>query len=343
MRPQERTPPPAPTAADGSANWHNLALDSVYSEADSDAAGLTTREAQQRLQHHGPNELPATVRAHPLRRLLAQFNNTLIYFLLSAAVGAWLLGHRVDAVVILVVVLINALVGFIQEGRAEQALDAIRQMISPVASVLRDGVRASLPAAELVPGDVVLLEAGDQVPADLRLVRARALVIDESILTGESVAAEKQPQPVAVDAPLGDRSCMAYSGTLVAAGQGAGVVVATGARAEIGRISKLIGGVETLTTPLLQQINRFGSRFTLIAISVAAALYVFATLLRQYAWDEALLVVVALAVGVVPEGLPAVITITLAIGVQRMATRNAIVRRLPAVETLGSTDRKSVV
>jgi magnesium-transporting ATPase (P-type) len=194
-----------------------------------------------------------------------------------------------------------------------------------------------VPASDLVPGDIVLIEAGDRVPADLRLLRARSLLIDEAVLTGESVAAEKDETPVAENAPLGDRSPMAYSGTMVAAGQGSGVVVATGVNTEIGRISRLLGDVQELTTPLLRQINDFGRRFTWVAIASAAALFVFAVLARGFAWPDALIAVVALAVGVVPEGLPAVITITLAIGVQRMAARNAIVRRLPAVETLGAT------
>ncbi|MCC6946179.1 MAG: HAD-IC family P-type ATPase [Bradyrhizobiaceae bacterium] len=316
---------------------HAETVETVLSACASSPKGLSAAEAAERLSRYGRNELPPPPRRHPLLRFLAQFHNTLIYFLLAASVAAWVLGHVVDAAVIVAVVVVNAVVGFIQEGRAEQALDAIRNMISPKASVLRGGHRISLPAAELVPGDVVLLEPGDQVPADLRLLRTRALLIDEAILTGESVAVEKNEEPVEVDAPLGDRTCMAYAGTIAAAGQGVGVVVATASATEIGRISTLIGEVQTLTTPLLRQINQFGRRFTAVAIAAAALLFVFAIVARDYAWDDALLVVVALAVGVVPEGLPAVITITLAIGVQRMAARRAIIRRLPAVETLGST------
>ncbi|MGE0116886.1 MAG: HAD-IC family P-type ATPase [Dongiaceae bacterium] len=317
--------------------WHSRSIDSVLVALRSKPEGLTADEAAQRLSEHGSNRLPAAPRPHPVLRFLRQFHNTLIYFLLSASVAAWVLGHIVDAAVIVAVVTINAIVGFIQEGKAERALDAIRDMISPKASVRRAGHRMSLPVENLVPGDIVLIEAGDRVPADLRLILTRGLLIDEAILTGESVAAEKREEPVAADAALGDRACMAYSGTLVAAGRGTGVVVGTGTATEIGRISTLIGEVQTLTTPLLRQINRFGQRFTWVAISGAVLLFAFATLVRAYAWDEALIVVVALAVGVVPEGLPAVITITLAIGVQRMAARNAIIRRLPAVETLGAT------
>ena len=299
--------------------------------------GLGAADAAQRLARHGPNVLPAGKTRHPVLRFLQQFNNALIYFMLAGAAAAAALGHWVDTGVILAVVVVNAIVGFLQEGKAENALNAIRGMIAPKAAVLRDGHRVSVPMSELVPGDVVLIEAGDRVPADLRLLRARNLLVDEAILTGESLASSKQEAPVAADAPLGDRRCMAYSGTLVASGQGSGVVVATALDTEIGRISALLGEVETLTTPLLRQINEFGRRFTWFALIGAAALFVFAVLLRGFAWDEALIAVVALAVGLVPEGLPAVITITLAIGVQRMAARNAVIRRLPAVETLGAT------
>ena len=299
--------------------------------------GLSAEDAAQRLARHGPNALPAGKTRHPMLRFLQQFNNALIYFMLAGAAAAAVLGHLIDTGVILAVVVVNAIVGFLQEGKAENALNAIRDMIAPKASVLRDGHRVSVPMSELVPGDVVLIEAGDRVPADLRLLRARNLLVDEAILTGESLASSKQEAPVAADAPLGDRRCMAYSGTLVASGQGSGVVVATALDTEIGRISALLGEVETLTTPLLRQINEFGRRFTWFALIGAAALFVFAVLLRGFAWDEALIAVVALAVGLVPEGLPAVITITLAIGVQRMAARNAVIRRLPAVETLGAT------
>jgi len=299
--------------------------------------GLSASEAASRLSAHGRNELPPPPRQHPALRFLAQFNNALILFLLSAAVLAAFLGHWVDAVVIAAVVTINAVVGFTQEGKAEQALAALQKMLTSTARVRRSGKGMSVAVGELVPGDIVLLEPGDRVPADLRLRQARGMLIDEAILTGESVTAEKSAAPVATSAVLGDRSSMAYSGTLVAAGQGEGVVVATGVRTEIGRISALLGSVDSLTTPLLRQINQFGRRFTWLAISAAALLFVFAVLARGYEWLDALMVVVSLAVGVVPEGLPAVITITLAIGVRRMAARHAIVRRLPAVETLGAT------
>ncbi len=317
--------------------WHAMPAAAARQRLAAGAEGLSAAEAARRLGEHGPNALPEPARRHPLARLLAQFNNALIYFLLVAAAAAAILGHYVDAAVIVAVVVVNAFIGFVQEGKAEAALEAMRKMISPKASVRRDGARRSVAVAELVPGDLVLLEAGDRVPADLRLVRARGLLIDEALLTGESVAAEKLEEPVAADAPLGDRRSMAYSGTLVAAGQASGVVVATGLHTEIGRISSLLESVEQLTTPLLRQINYFGVRFTWVALAVAALVFAFAVWVRGYGWPDALMAVVALAVGAVPEGLPAVITITLAIGVRRMAARNAIIRRLPAVETLGAT------
>ncbi|HET9067527.1 MAG TPA: HAD-IC family P-type ATPase, partial [Amaricoccus sp.] len=209
-------------------------------------------------------------------------------------------------------------------------------LIAPHATVLRDGARESVGVEALVPGDVVLIEAGERVPADLRLLRARGLSIDEAPLTGESVTAAKREVAVGADAPLGDREGMAYSGTLVATGQGTGVVVATGGRTEIGRISRMIADVEPMVTPLLRQIDRFAGSFTRVVLTGAALLFFFAVHMRGFAWVDALMAVVALTVGVVPEGLPAVLTITMAIGVRRMAARRAVVRKLPAVETLGA-------
>jgi magnesium-transporting ATPase (P-type) len=233
-----------------------------------------------------------------------------------------------DTIVILLVVLANAGIGFVQEGRAERALDAIRDMISPQCSVIRDGHRVTLPAEDLVPGDLVVLDAGDRVPADLRLVRARNLSIDEAILTGESVPVEKATAPAPADASLGDRSSMAFSGSFVTAGHGAGIAATTGTLTELGRISEMLGTVETLTTPLVRNMNRFARQLTVAILSLAALVFGFAVLLRSYSAAESFIAVVALAVAAIPEGLPAVMTITLAIGVQRMAARNAIIRRL---------------
>ncbi len=316
---------------------HAQPVDEVIKVLKSSPSGLTEDEATRRLASYGRNQLPAVAGRHPLFRFLRHFHNALIYFLIAAAIAALLLGHIIDAAVIVAVVVINAVVGFVQEGKAEKALNAIRNLIAPHAHLVREGRRVNVPVDEIVPGDIVTLEAGDRVPADLRLMQASSLRIEEAILTGESIAVEKRETPAPKETALGDRHSMAYSGTLVATGQATGVVVATGSETEIGRISTLLREVQPLTTPLLRQINRFGTQFTWITLGVAAALFAFAVLVRGYAWPEALIAVVALAVGAIPEGLPAVITITLAIGVQRMARRNAAIRQLPAVETLGAT------
>lgn len=322
---------PAPDAA-----WHATAADDALARLGSSREGLSAPEAARRLAAHGPNRLPAAKPRSALRRFLAQFANLLIYVLLGAAGVTLLLGHPLDTAVILGVVLVNAVVGFVQEGRAEQALDAIRGMLTPHASVLRDGQRLTIGAEELVPGDVVLLEAGDKVPGDLRLLRARGLAVEEAALTGESVPAQKSADPVAPEAALGDRTCMAFSGTLVAAGQGMGVVVATAAATEIGRISTMLHEVQQLATPLLRQMDAFARRLTGVILGLGVLLFAFAWLVRDYAAESAFMAVVGVAVAAIPEGLPAVLTIGLAVGVRRMAARNAIVRRLPAVETLGA-------
>ena len=316
--------------------WHAAASDEALAALGSLRQGLPAAEVARRLPLCGPNRLPQAARRGPLLRFLLQFHNVFIYVLLASAVVSAALLHLVDALVILGVVVINAIVGFLQEGRAESALEAIRGMIDPRTTVLREGRRQTIAAEDLVPGDLVLLEPGDRVPADLRLVRARNLRIAEAVLTGESVPADKSAEPVRSDAPLADRSCMAYSGTLVAAGQGTGVAVATGPATELGRISRLISEVQTLETPLIREMDRFARQLTLGIVAVSVVVFLVALFLRGYGADEAFVAVVALAVAAIPEGLPAVLTIVLAIGVRRMARRNAIVRRLPAVETLGS-------
>jgi magnesium-transporting ATPase (P-type) len=317
-------------------DWHAQDGETALAALASSPDGLSEHEAKTRLAACGPNELPRPQAQSALKRLLLQFHNLLIYSLLAAAVVSFLLGHTADAAVILAVVLVNAAIGFIQEGRAERALDAIRSMIDPRAAVMRGGHRVTIPAAEIVPGDIVLLEAGDRVPADLRLIRARNLKADEAVLTGESVPVDLTAAPAGADAVLGDRTSIAYSGTFIAAGQGAGVAVSTGANTELGRISALMGRVERLTTPLIQQMNGFAKQLTLLIGAVSAAAFLFAHFVRNYEAGEAFMIVVGLAVAAIPEGLPAIMTITLAIGVQRMASRHAIVRQLPAVETLGS-------
>ncbi len=316
--------------------WHTLEADDALRTLDVGSKGLDDGEVARRLEEAGPNRLPPARKHGLLVRFLLQFHNVLIYVLIAAAVVTALLGYWVDTGVILGVVVINAIIGIIQEGKAERALDAIRDMLSPQATVMRGGRRLEVPAEELVPGDLVLLQSGDKVPADLRLIKQRDLRVDEAVLTGESVPVDKSTETQERDAALGDRSCMAYSGTLVTYGQGTGLVVGTGANTEIGRISAMLEDVGDLTTPLIRQINRFGRWLAVAILGMAAVTFVFGYLFRDYVLAEIFLAAVGLAVAAIPEGLPAVMTITLAIGVQRMAGRNAIIRKLPAVETLGS-------
>lgn len=334
---QTQTAPNAPPAQPCVAtHWHAVPVAEALARLESNEAGLRVPDAARRLTEQGPNRLPSEPPRSALRRFLAQFANVLIYMLLAAAAVTAVLGHPTDSAVILGVVLINAIIGFVQEGRAERALEAIRGMLTPTASVLREGRRMTLDAAELVAGDIVLLEAGDRVPADLRITRSRGLRIEEAVLTGESVPVEKNAEPVALEAVLGDRAAMAFSGTLVVAGSGAGVVVATGRATELGRISGLIGGVAQVSTPLLRQMDTFARGVTAVVLIASALIFAFAWLVRGFGAEEALLAVVGIAVAAIPEGLPAVLTITLAIGVRRMAARHAIIRHLPAVETLGA-------
>jgi magnesium-transporting ATPase (P-type) len=315
--------------------WHALDERKILELLDTDVRGLQVDEAGARLARYGRNSLRPPPRRGPFMRFLLQFHNVLIYVLIAASAVTAALGQWVDTGVILGVVIINAMIGFVQEGKAERALDAIRGMLSPKAMVRRGGRRMEIGADGLVPGDVVLLASGDRVPADLRLLQAKNLRIDEAALTGESQPVEKTTQPVGRDDAIGDRYCMAYSGTLVTYGQGLGVVVATGDATEIGRISGMLRQVQELTTPLLRQMATFGRWLSAAIVGVAVLTFAMG-LLRGYTMAEMFLAAVGLAVAAIPEGLPAIMTITLAIGVQRMAGRNAIIRRLPAVETLGS-------
>ncbi len=316
--------------------WHALHIEEACAAVSGRVEGLSGEEAQRRLARYGPNRLRQPDRRGPVSRFLLQFHNILIYVLLAAAVTTGLLGHWVDTGVIAGVVVINAAIGFIQEGKAEKALAAIRDMLSLQASVLRDGHRVVVAAEAVVPGDVVLLSPGDKVPADLRLFHVRGLQVQEAALTGESLPVEKSIRLFAAETPLGDRAGMAYAGTLVARGQASGLVVATGDRTEIGRIGAMVADVQTLTTPLLRKLAGFGRQLTVAILVVATATMAFGILVRGYTAAEMFMAAVGLAVAAIPEGLPAIMTIALAIGVQRMAERNAIVRRLPAVETLGS-------
>ena len=317
-------------------DWHALTSEHSLQQLHSSDAGLTSAQAAERLQEHGLNQLPQRAGLTPWRRFLLQFHNLLIYVLLASMAMTLVLGQWLDSAVIFAVVLINALIGFIQEGKAEQAMRAIQSMLTVDSRVRRDGEVLSLAAEQLVPGDVVLLDAGDRVPADLRLLEVRDLRIEEAALTGESLPVAKQIAPVAALASLGDRRCMAYSGTLVSAGSGCGVIVATGEHTELGRISHLLGAVTALQTPLLVDMSRFARYLTLIIVALAGLTFAFGVWLRGYSASDMLMASVGLAVAAIPEGLPAVLTIILALGVQRMARRRAIIRRLPAVESLGA-------
>ena len=316
--------------------WHAETVETALELRRSSPAGLTSAEAARRLEADGPNRLPAGKPRSLWARVFAQFNNLLIYVLLASALVTVLLRHALDAVVILAVVLINATIGFIQEGRAEKSLEAIRAMLTREASVLRDGRRLTVPAESLAAGDVVLIEAGDRVPADLRLLRA-------SNSQDRGSGPDRQVGPGGqVDRSRRARSCARrprLDGLFRHAGRerpGAGLVVATGASSELGRISAMVGGVESLTTPLLRQMDAFARSLTIVILAVAAGVGVFAAAARGYEIEQAFMAAIGVAVAAIPEGLPAVMTITLAIGVKRMAERNAVIRRLPAVETLGA-------
>ncbi|MBA4255720.1 MAG: carbonate dehydratase [Polaromonas sp.] len=328
--------PPEPSTPTASTAWHAQTPEQVLVAWRSTPLGLTQAEASQRLLSHGPNRLAEETPSSVWVRLARQFNNLLLYVLMAAALVTAFLGHWVDTGVIAAVVVLNAVIGFVQEGKAEAALQAIRHMLSPRAVVLRDGHPVDVAAADLVPGDVVQLASGDSLPADVRLLQARNLRLDEAALTGESVPVDKHTGVVDVHAALGDRLCMGYAGTLVAQGQARAVVVATGAQTEMGRIGRMLAEVEQGTTPLLRKMTAVGSTLTGVILAVAALLFVFGVWVRDMAAGDMFMAAVGLAVAAIPEGLPAIMTIALAIGVQRMATRHAIIRRLPAVETLGS-------
>ncbi|MBV9117294.1 MAG: HAD-IC family P-type ATPase, partial [Acetobacteraceae bacterium] len=331
---------PAQTADSDPAPWHAMPAEEVERRLRVDPTrGLDAAEASERLKTNGPNRLPRGKKTGPLMRLLAQFNNILVYVLLAAGFIKLMLSLWLDASIIFAVVVLNALLGFLQEGRAEKALDSIRNMLSAEARVLRGGAARLVPAEDLAPGDIVLLESGDKVPADLRLVDARNLRMEEAALTGEAVPAEKATAPIPAKATVGDRENMAFSGTLVVSGRATGIVVATGSRTELGRINQMLAEVSALETPLLRQIKRFGYTITAAIAAISVLLFSWGHWLGHMSFVELFQAIVGIAVSLIPEGLPALITITLAIGVQRMAQRNAIIRRLPAVETLGSVSR----
>ena len=315
---------------------HAQDVPAVFEELGSRPDGLSGPEAATARERYGANALPQAAEETWWQRLLRQFRDPMIYVLIAAAVMTAVLGEMVDTVVIAAVVIINAAVGFFQEGRAANALAAIRDMLSPHSEVLRDGVWLTLDSDELVPGDVVKLRAGDKVPADLRLFDTTSLRVEESALTGESVPADKRVEPAPADADLGDRSSMAFSGTTVSAGTGLGVVTATGSDTQIGHITTMLDGVEAAETPLTRSMSRFSSMLAVGAVLLAVLMIAVSVVIYDTGWAEVLMSAIGFAVAAIPEGLPAVMAITLALGVQKMADRHAITRRLNSVETLGS-------
>ena len=321
--------------------WHSLAVEDVFSELNASTNGLTEEMARERLASYGPNELQAGHKVSAWHILLDQFKNVLLLILIIATGLSIAMGHGTEAIVIGVIVFFAVALGFYQEYRAERAMEALQQMAAPSATVIRHGMEASIPARDLVPGDVVLLKAGDKVPADCRLTDSYNLQADEAPLTGESVPSEKQTGPlVNIDLAAGDRTNIAFAGTAVTYGRGRAVVVATGMHTEFGKIAGMLQSIEQSRTPLQENLDRLGRSLAVVALVIVIVIVALGFWRReetQQTITELLLFGVALAVAVVPEALPAVVTVSLAIGVQRMIKRNALVRRLTAVETLGST------
>ncbi|MBI5408726.1 MAG: cation-translocating P-type ATPase [Nitrospirae bacterium] len=316
--------------------WHQKDFNEVIKELGSSLPGLSSEEAQKRLREYGPNALKETKKKTPFMMLLEQFGDFMILVLIAAAVISGFIGEPADTLAIVVIVILNAVIGFIQEYRAEKAMEALKKMAAPSALALRDGKPVNIPASELVPGDVVLLEAGRIVPADMRLVEAAQLKIEEASLTGESIPVEKGTDILrGASIPLGDRRNMAYKGTTVTYGRGAGLIVSTGMETELGKIAVLLQEEEEVKTPLQKRLAVFGQKLGIAVIAICAVVFITG-LLRGEDTLLMFLTAVSLAVAAIPEALPAVVTISLAIGAKKMVRQKALVRKLPAVETLGS-------
>ena len=317
--------------------WHNMTIEDTIAYLGTDSAnGLSFEKAKQRLQEYGQNVLPEKKKTNVFIRFARHFHDMLIYMLLAAALITLYLGHYVDTSVILIVTVVNAAIGFFQERKAEQAMLGIKNMLSLKANVIRDGRRQEIASSELVVGDLVVLSPGDKIPADLRVIKAENLTVEESALTGESTTVQKSTFPVSADTALADKVNIAFSGTTVRAGTGLGIVTATGVNTEIGKINSMISNVEETTTPLLKQITSLGKTISIVIILISVSVFVFSYLFRDYEVGELLLAVIGLAVAAIPEGLPAIMSIILSLGIQNMAKRKAIIRDLPSVETLGS-------
>ncbi len=315
---------------------YQLPAEEVLAAMESQRNGLSPQDAAARLSHYGANSLPEKAGKPAWLRFLAHFHDVLIYVLLAAAVLTAVMGHWVDTFVILGVAVVNALIGHIQESNAEKSLKSIRNMLSSDAVVVRNGQHETISTRDLVPGDIVVLRAGDRIPADLRVLEAHNLRVEEAILTGESTVVDKTVAALAGELPLGDRKNLLFSGTTISAGAGLGVVIATGADTELGHINQMMASIGKHRTPLLVQMDKLGKAIFSIIVAMMAALFVFSVWLRDIPLPELLLSLISLAVASVPEGLPAIISIILSLGVQAMARQRAIIRKLPTVETLGA-------
>ncbi|MGL4315473.1 MAG: cation-transporting P-type ATPase [Pseudomonas sp.] len=332
----EAPQPHAPSGTADTEHWYRKSVQQAMADLQTSADGLTPADAQARLLRTGANALPAKAVDPAWLRFARHFHDVLIYILLAAAVATALMGHWTDTVVILAVAIINAAIGYFQENKAEKSLAALRNMLSSHAQVIRDGRKMKIDASELVPGDIIVLRPGDKIPADVRLFDVHQLQVEESMLTGESLTVAKHSEALEHDALLADRTNLGYSGTHVSSGNARGLVIATGTATELGKINRMIATVDETETPLLRQITQLGTRIFKLIVGMMAALFVIGFFWHDYPFAELLLSLISLAVASVPEGLPAIVSIILSLGVQRMARNQAIIRKLPTVETLGA-------
>ncbi|WP_435608459.1 cation-transporting P-type ATPase [Pseudomonas knackmussii] len=324
------------TAAPRTEQWYRWSVEQTLADLQTSTTGLTPDEAKARLLRDGPNALPSKAADPAWLRFARHFNDVLIYILLAAAVATALMGHWTDTLVILAVAVINAAIGFFQENKAEKSLAALRGMLSSTAHVVRNGQKMEIDASELVPGDLIALRPGDKIPADVRLIEVHHLQVEESMLTGESLTVAKQADALDAEALLADRTNLGFSGTNISAGNAKGIVIATGANTELGKINRMIANVDESETPLLRQIALLGKRIFQLILGMMVALFIIGFFWHDYPFGELLLSLISLAVASVPEGLPAIVSIILSLGVQRMARNKAIIRKLPTVETLGA-------